>query len=234
MPALAKYLRPLAYTYITSVVLIRAACGSNILTRTYTTCTFLFSIQSLISNACHSLCRVTRGFHILCQIMVTLLSYISNACHSLSGVAERLQHTYQHHHHQQKGGAGRHTIRRPGFANNAFLNLKFSRGSRVAQNAIQGLRKSSHRSLHSILCAPCGGQGVYKTCCPVFVVCRSTDPSGRLSFEIRLHAVASAWSPIHPFRLLWWGAVSPARSQLYLQTLQNAILASDACNLAWS
>ena len=62
-------------------------------TRTYTTCTFLFLIQSLISNACHSLCRVTRGFNILCQIMVTFLSYISNACHSLSGVAERLQHT---------------------------------------------------------------------------------------------------------------------------------------------
>ena len=62
-------------------------------TRTYTTCTFLFSIQSLISNACHSLCRVTRGFNILCQIMVTFLSYISNACHFLSGVAERLQHT---------------------------------------------------------------------------------------------------------------------------------------------
>ena len=53
-----------------------------------------FLIQSLISNACHSLCRVTRGFNILCQIMVTFLSYISNACHSLSGVAERLQHTY--------------------------------------------------------------------------------------------------------------------------------------------
>ena len=48
---------------------------------------------ALISNACHSLCRVTRGFNILCQIMVTFLSYISNACHSLSGVAERLQHT---------------------------------------------------------------------------------------------------------------------------------------------
>ena len=52
-----------------------------------------FLIQSLISSACHSLCRVTRGFNILCQIMVTFLSYISNACHSLSGVAERLQHT---------------------------------------------------------------------------------------------------------------------------------------------
>ena len=61
-------------------------------TRTYTTCTFLFLIQSLIDNVCHSLCRVTRGFNILCQIMVTFLSYISNACHSLSG-AERLQHT---------------------------------------------------------------------------------------------------------------------------------------------
>ena len=52
-----------------------------------------FLIQSLISNACHSLYRVTRGFNILRQIMVTFLSYISNACHSLSGVAERLQHT---------------------------------------------------------------------------------------------------------------------------------------------
>ena len=66
-------------------------------TRTYTTCTFLFLIQSLISNACHSLCRVTRGFNILCQIMVTFLSYISNACHSLSGVG-RAAPTYMHTH----------------------------------------------------------------------------------------------------------------------------------------
>ena len=63
------------------------------MTRTYTTCIIPFLIQSLISNACHSLYRVTRGFNILRQIMVTFLSYISNACHSLSGVAERLQHT---------------------------------------------------------------------------------------------------------------------------------------------
>ena len=63
------------------------------LVRTYTTCTFLFLFQSIISNACHSLLRVVRGFNILFQIMVTLLSYISNACHSLSEVAERLQHT---------------------------------------------------------------------------------------------------------------------------------------------
>ena len=54
---------------------------------------YTFLIQSLISNACHSLYRVTRGFNILRQIMVTFLTYISNACHSLSGVAERLQHT---------------------------------------------------------------------------------------------------------------------------------------------
>ena len=54
---------------------------------------FTYIPTSLISNACHSLYRVTRGFNILCQIMVTFLSYVSNACHSLSGVAERLQHT---------------------------------------------------------------------------------------------------------------------------------------------
>ena len=53
-----------------------------------------FSFHSLTSSACHSLLRVARGSNIFFQIMVTFLSYISNACHSLSGVAERLQHTY--------------------------------------------------------------------------------------------------------------------------------------------